>query len=146
MRRQPCSPVRSSTIVPHVGHDSSGLGGGTRGRWRGLTGIRAWHGQKGHGAIMIDCANRMGLSRRFAPRITADDIAEMLREAVFRRFGEVRTRAEGIEFLSGNGPEYTSHRFPPFVPGAGTHPLSHTPAESGVEWLGGSVVRQRQTG
>ena len=43
---------------------------------------------------------------RFARRITAEDLAEMLREAVFRRFGAARARAQGIEFLSDNGPEY----------------------------------------
>src|SRR5207245_9721063 len=75
----------------------------------------AWDGQKGRLAIMIDCADRMVLAWRFAKRITAEDLAEMLREAVFRRFGEARTRAQGIEFLSDNGPEYTSHRFRPFV-------------------------------
>ena len=60
-------------------------------RWASdITGIRAWDGQKGRLAVMIDCADRMVLAWRFAPRITAEDLAEMLREAVFRRFGEAR--------------------------------------------------------
>ena len=46
--------------------------------------------------IMIDCADRMVLAWRFAQRITADDLAEMLREAVFPRF--VAAYAQGIEF------------------------------------------------
>jgi transposase InsO family protein len=57
------------------------------------------------------------------------DLAEMLREAVFQRFGETRTRAQGIEFLSDNGPEYTSHRFRPFVRAMGLIPC-HTPRRS----------------
>jgi transposase InsO family protein len=57
------------------------------------------------------------------------DLAEMLREAVFQRFGETRTRAQGIEFLSDNGPEYTSHRVRPFVRAMGLIPC-HTPRRS----------------
>ena len=99
-------------------------------RWASdITGIRAWDGQKGRLAIMIDCADRMVLAWRFAKRITAEDLAEMLREAVFRRFGEARTSAQGIEFLSDNGPEYTSHRFRPFVRAMGLIPC-HTPRRS----------------
>lgn len=99
-------------------------------RWASdITGIRAWDGQKGRLAVMIDCADRMVLAWRFAKRITAEDLAEMLREAVFRRFGEARARARGIEFLSDNGPEYTSHRFQPFVRAMGLVPC-HTPRRS----------------
>lgn len=99
-------------------------------RWASdITSIRAWDGQKGRLAIMIDCADRMVLAWRFAKRITAEDLAEMLREAVFRRFGEARARAQGIEFLSDNGPEYTSHRFRPFVRAMGLIPC-HTPRRS----------------
>ena len=99
-------------------------------RWASdITSIRAWNGQKGRLAIMIDCADRMVLAWRFARRITADDLAEMLREAVFRRFGAVRAQAQGIEFLSDNGPEYTSHRFRPFVRAMGLIPC-HTPRRS----------------
>lgn len=99
-------------------------------RWASdITSIRAWDGQKGRLAIMIDCADRMVLAWRFAKRITAEDLAEMLREAVFRRFGEARPRAQGIEFLSDNGPEYTSHRFRPFVRAMGLIPC-HTPRRS----------------
>ena len=99
-------------------------------RWASdITGIRAWDGQKGRLAVMIDCADRMVLAWRFAKRITAEDLAEMLREAVFRRFGEARSRAQGIEFLSDNGPEYTSHRFRPIVRAMGLIPC-HTPRRS----------------
>ncbi len=99
-------------------------------RWASdITGIRAWDGRKGRLAIMIDCADRMVLAWRFATRITAEDLAEMLREAVFRRFGEARASAQGIEFLSDNGPEYTSHRFRRFVRTMGLIPC-HTPRRS----------------
>lgn len=99
-------------------------------RWASdITGIRAWDGQKGRLAVMIDCADRMVLAWRFAKRITAEDLAEMLREAVFRRFGEARSRAQGIELLSDNGPEYTSKRFRPIVRAMGLIPC-HTPRRS----------------
>ena len=99
-------------------------------RWSSdITGIRAWDGEKGRLAVMIDCADRMVLCWRFAKRITAEDVAEMLREAVFRRFGEARQWAKGIELLSDNGPEYTSHHFQPFVRAMGLIPR-HTPRRS----------------
>jgi len=99
-------------------------------RWASdITGIRAWDGQKGRLAVILDCADRMVLAWRFARRITAEDLAEMLREAVFRRFGAARGHARGIEFLSDNGPEYTSHRFRPFVQAMGLIPC-HTPRRS----------------
>ena len=94
-----------------------------------ITSIRAWDGRKGRLAIMVDCADRMVLAWRFATRITAEDLAEMLREAIFRRFGETRAHTQGIEFLSDNGPEYTSHRFRPFVRARGLIPC-HTPRRS----------------
>jgi putative transposase len=78
---------------------------------------------------MIDCADRVVLAWRFASRITADDLAEMLREAVWHRFGGAQSQARGIEFLSDNGPEHTSHRFRPFVRAMGLIPC-HTPLRS----------------
>ena len=99
-------------------------------RWASdITGIRAWDGQKGRLAVMIDCADRMVPAWRFARRITAEDPAEMLREAVFGRFAQARSRAQGIEFLSDNGPEYTSDRFRPVVRAMGLIPC-HTPRRS----------------
>ena len=99
-------------------------------RWAAaMTSIRAWDGQKGRLAIMIDCADRMVLAWRFATRMTADDLAEMLREAVWHRFGGVRTHARGIEFLSDNGRKYPADRFRPFVRARGLIPC-HTPRRS----------------
>lgn len=46
---------------------------------------------------------------------------------MLRRFGEVRAHAQGIEFLSDNRPEYTSHRFRAFVPAMGLIPYSDAP-------------------
>ena len=79
--------------------------------------------------MILDCADRMVLAWRFAKRITAEDLAELLREALFRRFGVDRAGAQGIEFLSDNGPEYTSHRFRPVVQAMGLIPC-HTPRRS----------------
>lgn len=57
-------------------------------RWASnITGIRSWDGQQGRVAIRIDCADRMVLAWRFATHITAEDLAEILREAMLRRFG-----------------------------------------------------------
>jgi putative transposase len=99
-------------------------------RWASdITSIRAWDGQKGRLAVILDCCDRTVLAWRFAKRITAEDLAEMLREAVFGRFGEARSAACGIELLSDNGPEYTSHRFRPFVQALGLIPC-HTPRRS----------------
>ena len=80
-------------------------------------------------AVLLDCADRNVLVWRFAKRITAEDLAELLQEAILRRLGEERSGARGIEFLSDNGPEYTSHRFRPVVVALGLIPC-HTPRRS----------------
>ena len=99
-------------------------------RWASdITSIRAWDGQKGRLAVILDCSDRTVLAWRFAKRITAEDLAEMLREAVFLRFGDARSAACGIELLSDNGPEHTAHRFRPFVQALGLIPC-HTPRRS----------------
>ena len=85
------------------------------------------------------------LAWRFAQRITAEDLAEMLREAVFRRFGATRLAAQGIAFLSGNGPEYTSYHFRPFVQAIGLLPCPtprRSPESNGLaEAFSGSLGR-----
>jgi len=131
MRRQGwLSTSRHRGVRPERRHEGQVCVAEPNRRWASdITGIRAWDGRKGRLAIMIDCADRMVLAWRFATRITAVDLAEMLREAVFRRFGEVRAHAQGIEFLSDNGPAYTSHRFRPFVRAMGLIPC-HTPRRS----------------
>ena len=99
-------------------------------RWASdITSIRAWDVQKGRLAIMIDCADRMVLAWRFATRMTADDLTELLREAIWHCVGEARPHTRGIEFFSDNGPEHISHRFRPFVRAMGLIPC-HTPRRS----------------
>jgi putative transposase len=71
-----------------------------------ITGIRAWNGEKGRLAVLIDCADRMVLSWRFGLRMISEELQEMVREAVFRRFGTETWKARNLEFLSDNGPEY----------------------------------------
>jgi putative transposase len=80
-------------------------------RWASdITGIKAWNGEKGRLAVIIDCADRMVLSWRFGQRMVSEELQEMVREAVFRRFGLEIKRAQNIEFLSDNGPEYACRK------------------------------------
>lgn len=89
-------------------------------RWASdITGIQAWDGQKLKLAVIVDCADRMILAWKLAPRLIADDLCEMVREAMFVRFGAERNQARGIEFLSDNGPEYASHTFRGFLENRG---------------------------
>jgi putative transposase len=89
-------------------------------RWASdITGLRTWDGHKARLAVIIDCADRMILAWRLARRITAEDLGEMVREAIFQRFGWETGRACGIEFLSDNGPEYASQRFRQVLEGLG---------------------------
>ena len=50
----------------------------------------------------------------------------MLREGLVQAVGEARAHAQGIEFLNNTGPEYTAHRFRPFVRAMGLIPC-YTP-------------------
>jgi putative transposase len=80
-------------------------------RWASdITGIKAWNGEKGRLAVIIDCADRMVLAWRFGQRMLSDELQEMVREAVFRRFGNEKQKAQTIEFLSDNGPEYACRK------------------------------------
>jgi putative transposase len=80
-------------------------------RWASdITGIKAWNGEKGRLAVIIDCADRMVLSWRFGHRMLSDELQEMVREAVFQRFGNEKQKAHNIEFLSDNGPEYACRK------------------------------------
>ena len=80
-------------------------------RWASdITGIVAWSKEKGRLAVIIDCADRMVLAWRFARRMPSEELQEMVREAVFRRFGAAKEKAQNIEFLSDNGPEYTCRK------------------------------------
>ncbi|MGH8003799.1 MAG: DDE-type integrase/transposase/recombinase, partial [Limisphaerales bacterium] len=80
-------------------------------RWASdITGIKTWHGEKGRLAVIIDCADRMVLAWRFGRRMVSEELQEMVREAVFRRFGTETHRAQNIEFLSDNGSEYACRK------------------------------------
>ena len=80
-------------------------------RWASdITGIVAWSKEKGRLAVIIDCADRMVLAWRFARRMPSEELQEMVREAVFRRFGAAKEKAQNIEFLSDNGPEYACRK------------------------------------
>lgn len=81
-------------------------------RWASdITGLKSWDGQKVRLAVIVDCADRMVLAWRLGVRLTAEDLSEMVREALWARFGLARAQARGLECLSDNGPEYASHRF-----------------------------------
>lgn len=74
-------------------------------RWASdITGLKRWEGQQGRLAVIPDRGVWMVLERRLAPRLPADDLSELVREAVFWRFGEARERVRGIECFSDHGP------------------------------------------
>lgn len=99
-------------------------------RWASdITGIKTWDGERWKLGVIIDCADRVILSWRFAPKIKSEDLCEMIREAIFYRFGEERNKAKGIEMLSDNGPEYASRLFRTFLESLGLIPC-HTPCRS----------------
>ena len=52
----------------------------------------------------------MVLAWRFARWMLSEDLQEMVREAVFRRFGAEKEKAQAIDFLSDNGPEYACRK------------------------------------
>lgn len=99
-------------------------------RWASdMTQIRAWNGQKLRLATLIDCADRSVVAWKLGKHIQSEDVCEMVREAVYLRFGEDRSRAKGIEFLSDNGPEYASHILRNFLERMGMVPC-RTPCRS----------------
>lgn len=78
-------------------------------RWAcDITTLKLWNQQKLRLAVIIDCADRMILAWKLQPRLTAGDVCELLREALFRRFAQQRQHAGGLEFLTDNGPEFIS--------------------------------------
>ncbi len=52
----------------------------------------------------------MVLAWRFARRMLSEDLQEMVREAMFQRFGAEKEKAQNVEFLSDNGPEYACRK------------------------------------
>lgn len=53
----------------------------------------------------------MVLAWKLHPRLTTQDVCELLREALFLRFAHQRHRAKGLEFLTDNGPEFVAQPF-----------------------------------
>jgi len=128
-RKRWLSTVRERTMRPGRRHDGQVAVLEPNRRWASdFTWLRAWNGEKGRLAVIIDCADRMILAWRFQPRLTTEQICEMVREAIFRRFGEDRQQAQGIEFLTDNGPEF-KRKFQIFLTTMGLIPC-HTPCRS----------------
>lgn len=99
-------------------------------RWASdITVIKAWNGQKGRFAVIIDCFDRQILSYRFKKNITSYDIQDMVIQAVKNRFGSDETLQNKIEFLSDNGPEYISRNLRRFLENIG-FTVCNTPIRS----------------
>ena len=76
-------------------------------RWAcDITTFKLWNQQKLRLAVIIDCADRMIVAWKLQARLTAHDVCELLREALFHRFAQQRQQAKGLEFLTDNGPEF----------------------------------------
>jgi putative transposase len=124
------SNVRQKTVHPGRLHEGQVAVRGSNRRWSSdLTWIKAWDGTRGRLAVILDCADRMVLAWRFAPRIRHEDLCEMIREALFRRFGDFLEGGRGIELLSDNGPEYLAEGFRTFLDRMGLQPC-RTPIRS----------------
>ena len=74
-------------------------------RWASdITEIKAWNGEKGRLAVIIDCSDRTIISWRFGKTMKTQDIIYLVDEAL-----KVRgISGKGLEFLTDNGTEYTS--------------------------------------
>lgn len=110
-RRDWLSSTRSRLERTHRRHEGQVSVPEPNRRWASdITGIVTWNKEKGRLAVIIDCADRMVLSWRFAQRMPSEELQELVREAVFRRFGTEKEKAQNIEFLSDNGPEYACRK------------------------------------
>jgi len=114
------SSSREKTVRPGRRHEGQVAVSVPDTRWASdITEIRAWNGQRVRLAIILDCADRMVLAWRCQPRITGEDLVEMLKDALYARFGTDRQQARGLEFLSDNGTEYLSKDLQRFLAGLG---------------------------
>jgi putative transposase len=99
-------------------------------RWAcDLTTFKLWTGQKLRLAVIIDCADRMVIAWKLQVRLTALEIGELLREALFQRFAQQTHQAKGLEFLTDNGPEFIAHQLQQFLTRLGLI-ACHTPCRS----------------
>jgi len=110
-RRGWLSSVRNHTLRIGRRHEGQVSVPEPNRRWASdITSIKAWNGEKGRLAIIIDCADRSVLAWRWGRTMRSEELQEMIREAIFRRFGRSRRKSDGLEFLSDNGPEYACHK------------------------------------
>lgn len=129
-RRGWLASTRNKTVRPGRLHEGQVSVSEPNMRWASdITSIRAWNGEKGRLAVIIDCGDRSVLAWRWGKRMLSEDLQEMVREAVFRRFGEDREKARGLQFLSDNGPEYACDRLRTVLQGFGIQ-VCRTPCRS----------------
>lgn len=100
-------------------------------RWSSdITVIKAWNGDKGRLAIVIDCADRQIIAYKWAKSITGNTLIEVVKEALKKRFGCENVPAKGnLEFLSDNGSEFIEKGFRKFLERAGLT-VCNTPIRS----------------
>jgi putative transposase len=100
-------------------------------RWASdITVIKAWNGEKGRLAVVIDCADRQILAYRWDRRITGNTIIGIVKEALNKRFGKEIVPVKGtLEFLSDNGPEYIEKNLRDFLENTGFR-VCNTPVRS----------------
>jgi len=115
-------------------------------RWAcDITTFKLWSGPKLRLAVIIDCADRMVIAWKLQPRLTALDIGELLREALFQRFGHQLPSAKGLEFLTDNGPEFIAEQLQHLLTRLGLvacHTPCRSPQSNGlVESFFGSLKR-----
>ena len=99
-------------------------------RWAcDITTFKLWTGQKLRLAVIIDCADRMVIAWKLQVRLTALEVCELLREALFQRFAQQPQQAKGLEFLTDNGPEFISDHLQQLLTRLGLI-ACHTPCRS----------------
>ena len=119
-RRGWLSSTRQRTLRPGRLHEGQVSVREPNRRWASdITSIKAWNGEKGRLAVIVDCADRCVVAWQWARRLPSQELQEMVREAIFRRFGPDRAQAWGLEFLSDNGPEYACKRLRAVLQGFG---------------------------
>lgn len=104
-RRKWLSSMRSQRLITGRLHTGQVMVPEPNKRWASdITGIKAWNGEKGRLAVIIDCADRMVVTWRFGHVMKTQDIIFLVDEALRSRGMD----GKGLEFLSDNGPEYAS--------------------------------------
>jgi len=99
-------------------------------RWAcDLTTFKLWSGQKLRLAVIIDCADRRVIAWKLQARLTALEVCELLREALFQRFAQQTHQAKGLEFLTDNGPEFIADQLQQLLMRLGLI-ACHTPCRS----------------